>query len=119
MSKAPRSKLPWLRMTISENSVFRSPHLEGELIGFFPGLMQGGPKAPTLMNGSTEAADVGPGFRGKLLPLGDSNPSSGSSLPTFYRKGYLRWLDVRTPALREQRIAESLVLLTAEQQSPK
>jgi len=73
-------------MTISENSVFCSLHLEGEIIGFFPGLMQGAPKAQTLMNGSTETADVGPGFRGKLLPLGDSNPSSGSSLPTFYRR---------------------------------
>ena len=35
------------------------------------------------------------------------------SLPTFYRKGYLRWVDAtkRRPDLREQRIAELVTLL--------
>lgn len=47
-----------------------------------------------------------------------ANPQAGEffdSLAQFYRKGYLRWIDAtkRRPELREERIAEVVLLLEA------
>jgi len=48
----------------------------------------------------------------------EANPEAGAffdSLATFYRKGYLKWLDgaLRRPTVREQRIEEWIRLLRA------
>lgn len=48
----------------------------------------------------------------------EENPQAGAfwdSLATFYRKGYLRWLDgaARRPTLREERVRQWLELLAA------
>ena len=49
----------------------------------------------------------------------EAHPNAGAfwdSLATFYRKGYLRWLDgaARRPAVREERVRQWIELLTAE-----
>jgi Bacteriocin-protection, YdeI or OmpD-Associated/Domain of unknown function (DUF1905) len=48
----------------------------------------------------------------------EAEPEAGAffdSLATFYRKGYLRWLDgaARRPAVREERVKEIVALLKA------
>ena len=48
----------------------------------------------------------------------EAEPEAGAffdSLATFYRKGYLRWLDgaSRRPVVREERIKELVALLKA------
>lgn len=53
-----------------------------------------------------------------LLAALDNEPEARAffeSLATFYRKGYLRWIDgaARRPALRSERIAELVSLLKA------
>jgi hypothetical protein len=52
----------------------------------------------------------------------DAHPEAGAfwdSLATFYRKGYLRWLDgaARRPAVREERVQEWVSLLAASKKS--
>jgi hypothetical protein len=52
----------------------------------------------------------------------EAEPDAGAffhSLATFYRKGYLRWLDgaSRRPAVREERVRELVALLKAGKKS--
>ena len=65
-----------------------------------------------------QRADLAPDFAEALA----AEPEAGEffdSLATFYRKGYLRWIDAtkRRPDVRRERIAEVVALLKARQKA--
>jgi len=67
----------------------------------------------TLAAEGPQRADLAPDITAAL----DANPAAAAffdSLATFYRKGYLRWIDATTrrPDVRAARIAEMITLLT-------
>ena len=62
-----------------------------------------GPQADALAGDVVAALDAEPEARGFF-----------AGLATFYRKGYLRWIDgARRPEVRSARIAEMVALLKA------
>ena len=77
------------------------------------GIAPGSPVDVVLQPEGPQRGDLAPDIAAAL----DANPAAGAffdSLATFYRKGYLRWINATTrrPDLRAARIAEMITLLT-------